>query len=201
MFLPRAYLEFPDASGCYGGENRTIKFCFREPDGTLTDEDFTDGVFGYLHELDLGPLQAIVTRQKVCSLCHLVATMFKESYEREISNLPAVLGDEGPCEVFLCQSDFGTMENRDQNLPYEFEDGEGWKIDRMDFLCSFKGKMENHVAFLAAPTSISPSEPTLLARYRSARRDITLFNSWLQIVPPVTHNAAESQVMPQCLCD
>jgi hypothetical protein len=37
------------------------------------------------------------------------------------------------------------------------------------------------MAFLAAPTSKSASEPTLLARNRPARFDITLFNSWLQI--------------------
>jgi hypothetical protein len=182
MFLPWAGLKAADGSGCYGGENRTIKAYVREPDGSLIDEGLRpNDVYGGLYQLDLGPLEAIVARQKVCPLCHFITTMFKESYGRKISNLPAVLVVEGACKVYLTESDFGMIEIRDQSLPYKLRWSNSWRINCMELSCWSKGKRKNHMAFLAAPTSKSASEPTLLARNRPARCDITLFNSWLQI--------------------
>lgn len=46
---------------------------------------------------------------------------------------------------------------------------------------SSKNGFGGRYAFLAAPSSDAASEPTLLARYRSAQCDIALFNSWLHI--------------------
>jgi hypothetical protein len=116
-FLPCADLEFPDASGCYSGVNKTIKTYIREPDASWRRSPLISDPSQTWYKLGLGPLEAIVARQKVCSLCHFVATMFHESYGREISNMRAVLGNEGACEVCLSQSDFGIIENRGQNLP------------------------------------------------------------------------------------
>jgi hypothetical protein len=181
-FLPCADLEFSDASGRYGEKDRTMKTYYRGSDGSLIDEDLLcHDAPEYWLELDLGPLEAIVKRQEACSLCHFITTMFKEFYRREVSNLTAVLGDEGPCKISLSRFNFGTMDNEYQNLPYEFGGLDSWEINYMDFSCSSKGKMENHVAFLAAPTSNSASEPTFLARYLPSRCDVTLFNSWLQM--------------------
>jgi hypothetical protein len=88
MFLPCADLEFPDASGYYSGGNRTFKTYVREPDGSLIDEDpLPDDTTQRPYRLDLGPLEAIVARQKVCPFCHFITTMFKASYRREISDL------------------------------------------------------------------------------------------------------------------
>ena len=177
LFTPYAHIEFPDVSGCYGefwmdGPSKT---CIRDPHGWPVDTEQGS------HELDLGPLEAIVARQEVCPFCHFVATTFKKSYGREVSSLPAVSSHEGTCKILLKRIRFGIVFNNTKRLPYRFRWPGGWNIPDMILSCWSKGKREDHLAFLAAPTSNSASEPTLLARYRPARCDVTLFNSWLQI--------------------
>jgi hypothetical protein len=180
--MPRAELVSVDDSGCYVEGDNNSKIYVREPDGSLIDKGLPDyHIFPGSYDLDLGPLEAIVAQQKVCPLCRFTTTMFKESHEREISNLPAVLGDEGACRIILNCHDFGVVINNERNLPHRFKWLNGWTVQHMSLSCHSKHESETHNALLAAPSSSCTSEPTLLARYRPVRCDITLLNSWLQL--------------------
>jgi hypothetical protein len=67
VFMPRAYLKFPDASGRYSGENVTLKAYVRKTNGSLINADHFNHLTYTRAGLKLGPLEAIVARKK-CAL-------------------------------------------------------------------------------------------------------------------------------------
>jgi hypothetical protein len=205
LFLPSAELQFQDASACYNRRKTTAKTYIREPDGSIKDDSPRSPAVNLLwYSLDLGYLKAMVCCKEVCPLCYFIATMFEKHDKQEVSSLPAVSGYTGSCKVLLENIEVGIAFDEDQSLQFSSQWAAGWQLHRMSLSCWLKGKAENRLAFLAAPSLMPGSEPTLLARHQPARCNLALFNSWLQMCitsHPQCYRRLDSATAPLWLID
>jgi hypothetical protein len=146
----------------------------RQPDGTPQETSTR------ARHIRLGHLKEIVSRSETCSLCNFLSTIYEtESQRKAFSSSPHVINqNHRNVYIWIYSQIIGSVRNND----FERTRIASWYIRGLSMFS--RDENRENLWFLDAlllpslPWKIA-SEPTLLARYRPALCDVSLFRSWL----------------------
>jgi hypothetical protein len=199
LLLPQTELHLPDATGAYfeyskidsfdnryevALEDGIVQKFLRQPDGILQRYDPASHDPGSL--LIGSPawtLKDVVSRSETCSLCKYIATVFANSVEWEASRLATNEFDQNDCyKIYLSIDTLGHVCDDSRGLPFEVSRWKHWTLRGLNFYCSngnLRDRRKAHVLLEPLSSRRIPGEPDLLARYRPAVCNVSLFRSWL----------------------